>query len=186
MINDVSREGFRWIKLWQFFRLFLPKNRRVLMRMEKVGDLNLEVLEAIVGKKYKGIIFDFDETLAPNYGQILDENFELIRRLLVSGVKVVIFSNMKESNRYDGLKKMGVKIHKTIYPKPDKRGFRECCEMMALSVSEVLMVGDNLITDGGAMNVGIDFILVNAIPTQEKFRINRLIQRAMKKIVNSL
>ena len=186
MVNDVSREGFRWIKLWQFFRLFLPKNRRVLMRMEKVGGLNFEVLEAIAGKKYKGVIFDFDETLAPNYGQILDENFELIRGLVAAGMKVVIFSNMKESERYDELKKLGVKVHKTIYPKPDVRGFKECCEMMELSSSEVLMVGDNLMTDGGAMNAGIDFVLVSPIPTKENFRMNRLVQKTMRKIVNSL
>jgi len=186
LIDDVSREGFRWIKLQQFFRLFLPKNRQVLMRMEKVSGLDFEVLEAMTGKKYKGVIFDFDETLAPNYGQVLDENFELIRGLIEGGLKVTVFSNMKESCRYDELKKLGVKVHKTLYPKPHAKGFIECCEMMGVGVRDVLMVGDNLMTDGGAMNVGIDFILVEPVPTKEKFRIERLVQKTMRKIVNSL
>lgn len=185
MENDVSREGFRWIKLWQFFRLFLVKNRKILMRMEKVGGLNMEVLEAMTGKKYKGVIFDFDETLAPNYGDILDENVKLLRGLVSAGLRVAIFSNMKESPRYDELKKFGVLVHRTVYPKPDVRGFQECCEIMGLKADEVLMMGDNLLTDGGAMNAGIDFILVEPVPTKERST-KRLVQKTLRKIVNAL
>ena len=184
LTDDVNREGFRWIKLWQFFRVLSPGSKRVLTRLQKVSGIDMKTLESMTGKKYKGIIFDFDETLAPNYGQILDENFELIRELLISGLKVTIFSNMKESDRYDELKKLGVKVHKTVYPKPHAKGFLECCEMMGLNVGDVLMVGDNLMTDGGAMNVGIDFILVEPVPTKEKFRMNRLVQKTLRRITN--
>lgn len=183
--RDVSREGFRWIKLAQFFRLFLPWVSRAVLRVDKVTDLNLDELERKLGKKFKGVILDFDETLASNHGGILDENFKYVEKLLKSGRRGVIYSNMIETPRYDRLKKIGVKVCNTVYPKPDCRGFEECCKELGCEPREVLMVGDNLITDGGAIKVGIDFVKVRPVPTKEG-RFDRLGQRIPRWVVDKI
>lgn len=183
--RDISREGFRWIKLIQFFKLFLPRASRVVLRVNKITDLNLDELERKLGKKFKGIILDFDETLAPNHGEILEKNFKYVEKLLRSGKRIVIYSNMIETPRYSSLKKIGVKVCNTIYPKPDRKGFEECCKGIGCEMGEVLVIGDNLITDGGAISAGMDFVKVEPVPTKEG-RFDRLGQRIPKWITNKI
>jgi len=184
VFDDTSREGFRWIKLMQIFKLVLPWNSKTVSRVSKVADLDLKALEGRLGKEYACIIFDFDETLAPNHGEILAENFEYISGLVRNGKKIVIFSNMIETPRYAELKKIGVQVCRSPYPKPDARGFEECCVMTGATIKECLMVGDSFITDGGAIRAGMDFVKVTPIPTDEP-RFSRLRQKITRLIVEA-
>jgi predicted HAD superfamily phosphohydrolase YqeG len=89
------------------------------------------------------------------------------------GIKIVIFSNMKMSDRYDPLiakvkeaTGFEMKIITSPYAKPDAQGFIDCVKELGLKAGEdELMIGDNFITDGGSIQVGIPFIKVDPIMT---------------------
>ncbi len=115
------------------------------------------------------MILDIDECVAPHHGEVLPENVDHIVEMVQQGIKVIIFSNMKASERYQPIiDKTGgaVGVHMSKHAKPDSRGFIECCERMNLDPEKVIMVGDNFITDGGAIRAGIDFVKVEPIKTE--------------------
>ncbi len=163
--SDKGREGITLYKLKQIIRLFKKENRQVLLDLDKFTDLDLSEINKKYQKNYQGLILDFDETLSPLGGKILPENEEKIAELLKENFKIVIFSNMRVSDRYDSLLKKGVKLITSKYAKPDPRGFQECLKVLNLSPKEVVMIGDNLVTDGGSMAAGIDFIRIKPIFT---------------------
>jgi hypothetical protein len=47
-----------------------------------------------------------DECIAEHHGKILEENLEIIKNLLANDWKIIIYSNMKKSDRYDELEKL--------------------------------------------------------------------------------
>jgi HAD superfamily hydrolase (TIGR01509 family) len=52
--------------------------------------------------------------------------------------------------------------------KPDPRIFRTACDLLGLPPTEVLMVGDDLPADGGAVALGCAFHLVRPLPVAER------------------
>lgn len=183
--SDISREGLTKEKLLHPLRLFRPKNNYAVAKIQKFTHLRIDDLNEILDRNIQGIILDVDECVAPHHGEILPENVAHIVNMVNAGVKVIIFSNMKASERYQPVidKTDGaVEVHMSKYAKPDKRSFLECCEKMGLDPKDVLMVGDNFITDGGAIRAGIDFVKVNPVKTEEKFskKLKRIPQTASR------
>jgi predicted HAD superfamily phosphohydrolase YqeG len=106
-------------------------------------------------------------------------------------IRIAIFSNMKAGTRYMPFietVKAGtgreIPIITSRYPKPDPRGFLESSEKLQLSQKDqVVMIGDNFVTDGGCIRAGIPFIKVDPVPTDESIfkKLTRSPQTASRK-----
>lgn len=164
--EDVTREGLTLAKLAQPFKLLCPSNTCAIAKLPLFESINLRILERSRGP-IKGIILDIDETVAPHHGEITQQNMDLIKEWVIEGRKIVIFSNMKKSQRYAELEALGIKVITSRFSKPDARGFEECLAAMGLKAHEAIMIGDNFITDGGAVPAGIDFVKVEPVKTEE-------------------
>lgn len=175
-MNDISREGLTFEKVRQLGRLFRPKFNCAIAKVSGFPVINISRINELLRTNFKGVILDVDECVAPHHGEVLQENVEAIIDMVRDGVKIVIFSNMKASDRYDSLIESvfeatgyKIKIIMSRYAKPDKRGFDECVSAFDLQEGEqVLMVGDNLVTDGGCIGAGIPFIKVRPIKTKNE------------------
>ena len=160
--KDNPREGLTVLKLLQLLKLFLPHNTRTLARLDKFKDLDIEKLNKLSDLNIKGIIIDTDDCIAYNHGEILPENIEHIKKLNKKGIKIVIYSNMAKTERYEPVEKY-VKILTNLPPKPSKKGFRQAVKTLALPKSQIVMIGDNYITDSGSIHIGVPFIKVKPI-----------------------
>ncbi|MDD4151538.1 MAG: HAD-IA family hydrolase [Candidatus Gracilibacteria bacterium] len=182
---DKSREGLTLNKISHTLKVFLSKEAtNAILFVDKFGDINFDFFKEN-GKK--GIILDIDECVAPHHGNILDENMKIIKNIFENGWKIVIYSNMKKTSRYEDLEKLGIKVITSKYAKPDERGFKECLENLSLDTKSTLMIGDNFLTDGGAIYAGIEFIKVKPIETEEKNRkIARQVQLLMREIIDKI
>lgn len=159
---DQSREGFTWLKILQLFRLFLPKNTKTLTTLKKFSDFSPQKINKKYGIKIKGIILDVDETISVNRGKILPENIKHLEKLLSLGIKIVLMSNMVKTSRYNALnKKIIVMIN--FSPKPEASGFKKAIKCLGVPKKNIVMIGDNYITDGGAIQLGIPFIFIEPI-----------------------
>ena len=125
-------------------------------------NLDIEKLNKLSGFNIKGIILDTDDCIAHNHGDILPENVEHIKELNKKGIKIVIYSNMAKSDRYEPIEKYA-KILTNLPPKPSKNGFRQAVEATGVPKSQVIMIGDNYITDSGSIHIGVPFIKVEPI-----------------------
>ncbi len=163
-IIDENREGPSLLKFVQLFKLFIPKNTRTLLRLKKFENLDLQKLNKITGLQIKALIVDCDDCISYNHGAILEENISHLKKLLKQGTKIVIYSNMKHSARYDVLP-AEIKVLTNLKPKPDVDGFKKAIRSLGVDKKHIAMVGDNYITDAGCLYVGIPFIKVKPIET---------------------
>lgn len=160
--EDQNREGINFTKIVQLFRLLRPRNTKTLARLQKFTDLDLDKIQAKTGVEIKGIIVDVDDTISYQHGKILEENVKHIKNLRSQGVKFAVLSNMKRTSRYDVIENDAIIL--TNFPaKPDPRGFEEACKKLQLPKKNIVMVGDNYVTDGGAIRAGINFVYVKPI-----------------------
>lgn len=172
--QDISREGVTMDKAWQLGRLFRPKNNHAIAKVEKFANIDIQKLNELLGANFKGVILDVDECVSPHHEEVLDVNVDAIIEMINQGIKIVIFSNMKLSDRYVPLIEkvkestgFEIKIITSKHAKPDPRGFEESVEALNLGEGEdVLMIGDNFLTDGGSIRAGIPFIKVKPIKTE--------------------
>lgn len=174
--KDHSREGLTLLKLLHAFSLFLPKNTITLARLKKFSDLDLTKIKN--GPDVKGIILDVDGCIAYNHQEILPENLQKIKELTDLGIKIVIYSNMIWSPRYEKLK--NVTVLTGVTAKPSKKGFEMALKMLSLPKENVVVIGDNYLTDGGAIKLGIPFIHVEPLPEKShslKTKINNSLRR---------
>lgn len=179
---DQSREGVTLSKILQLFKLLLPKNTKTLARLDKFTDLDLAKIKELKGVDIKGIILDIDGCVSFNHGEIFKENVEYINKLIGQGIKIVIYSNMAKTNRYDVLDSR-IKVLTNVPPKPEKAGFEEACGQLGLPKENIVMVGDNYVTDGGAIGAGINFIEVKPL-RREKENIFEIVHSAIRSVAH--
>ncbi|MBI4994754.1 HAD hydrolase-like protein [Candidatus Peregrinibacteria bacterium] len=181
-ITDISREGLTIQKLLQLFLLLFPANNTALAKVDDFSSLDIAEINKQFWLEIKGVILDIDECVAPHHGEILPENIEAIK-CLQRQVRILVFSNIKKTDRYAELEELGIRVHLSRYAKPDPRGFEECCAELSMQSNEVLMIGDNFMTDGGAVRAGCHFAKVKPITTDEKWhkKLRRLPQIASRK-----
>lgn len=174
MQEDVSREGLTGEKVAQLGRLFVPSLNHAIAKVNSFSVIDISRINELLGTNFKGVILDVDECVAPHHGEVLQENVNSIIEMVKQGVKIVIFSNMKASERYNPLidavrESTGyeIKVVMSHYAKPDPRGFSECVDELGLAEGEkALMIGDNFVTDGGAIKARIPFVKVKPVKTQ--------------------
>lgn len=180
--SDKSREWVTIPKIIQPFRvLFSKRATQVLAWYRSFDNIDIELLKQ---NGIEWIILDVDECIAPHHGQILNLYYQKIQELLQAWFKIVIYSNMKKSSRYEDLEKLWIQVITSKYAKPDKRWFEECLERLWLNASEVAMVWDNYLTDWWAIWAWIPFIKIKPIETLDKKSISRRFQIWFRSMVD--
>src|SRR5699024_4237341 len=134
----------------------------------------------------KGILTDLDNTLiAWNHPEGTAETVEWIEKMRSEGIPVLILSN----NYHHRVKKVAHLLNVPFVPnalKPLGTGFKRAARKIELPKDQLVMVGDQIITDiKGANTAGIRSILVKPIVDSDAWntKINRFFEM---KIMNRL
>lgn len=130
----------------------------------------------------KGVITDLDNTLVewdrPSATPELEKWFEDIK---AHGIAVTIVSNNNEKRVQDFADPLGIPF---IFEarKPMVRAFKRAMKEMRLSKDEVVVIGDQLLTDVfGGNRTGLHTILVVPVAQTDGFftKFNRLVERRL-------
>lgn len=116
-----------------------------------------------LAKRYKGVIFDIDNTLVPHGAPATEEAVCLFERIHRLGMKTMLVSNNGE-----GRVKPFADALQTAYVykagKPKKRGYQEAIRKMGISTADTLFLGDQIFTDvWGANRTGMDTMLTEPV-----------------------
>jgi len=161
-----TREGLTFYKLWRFISLpFSPSKVKTWFAVNSFEDISPSQL---VNSGIQGVLLDADGVLGPNGTQSFSEPIKHhVQSFLNQGIKVAIYTNARE-DRFDQFK--NVIIVTNVQAKPNPQGFKNAIiDFLELTdYQKVCMVGDNYITDGGAIELGIPFIYVTPLKGNEK------------------
>ena len=159
------REGLQWVKIRRFLALpFSPDALRTYQAVQRFEDISIDRL---ITDGIKGVLLDADGTLGPHHTREFPQSVrDHVRKMAAAGLRVAIFTNAME-DRFDGFE--GVSIVTDVPPKPDPRGFEIAMkrDLRLDAPATVCMIGDNYITDGGAIDAGMRFIHVHPVPGPE-------------------
>ncbi|WP_096270652.1 YqeG family HAD IIIA-type phosphatase [Paucisalibacillus globulus] len=132
----------------------------------------------------KGIITDLDNTLvAWNVKEATPEVVNWFKLMKDNGIKVTIISNNKEDRVKMFSEPLGTPFVFSAR-KPLRRAFKTAAKQMELNKEEIVVVGDQLLTDvlGGNSAGFYTILVVPIVKTDEKItQVNRKIER---KIMN--
>jgi HAD superfamily phosphatase (TIGR01668 family) len=173
--SNAPREGLKWVKIKRFLTLpFSPKSLKTYKAVQRFEEVPIDVLAA---DGIKGVLLDADGTLGPHHTRMFSESIRNhVGKMVTHGLRVAIYTNAME-DRFDGFE--GVVIVTDVPPKPDPRGFKIAMKkyLQLNDPATVCMIGDNYITDGGAIDAGMRFIHVQPVPGPENpfHRITRFI-----------
>ena len=161
------REGLKWVKVRRFLTLpFSPKCLKTYMAVDQFEGVPIERL---VEDGIKGVLLDADGTLGSHHTRVFSESVRNhVAHMIAAGLRVAIYTNAME-DRFETFE--GVAIVTDVPAKPDPRGF-EIAMKQYLQLDDpatVCMIGDNYITDGGAIDAGMRFIHVQPVPGPENF-----------------
>lgn len=135
--------------------------------------------EKIKSRGIKCILFDLDNTLAPDKVKKPSEKLiEFINKLKEMGFKVIIFSN-SHKQRIRPFKEGLMVDAAYLSRKPFKGKFLKVMKIYGYTESEIAIVGDQLLTDIlGGNNVNITTILINPISKNDGIftKFNRIIE----------
>lgn len=138
------------------------------------NDINLDLLK---DKGIKVILCDLDNTLVPNDVEYpSDIHFEFVKRVEANNFRFVIISNNKEKRVGKFANKLNVE-YICDAKKPLKFVFNKVFKKYNVSPSEVVLIGDQIMTDVlGANRCDVTSILIDQIVTRDIFytRINRI------------
>lgn len=158
------------------YRLFVPSEY-----VKKVTDITPE---SLTEKGIRGVITDLDNTLVewdrPDATPML---IDWLRTLKEAGIQVVIVSNNKELRVKSFADPLGIPF---IFQarKPMGRAFRRALKILNATKEEVVVIGDQMLTDvfGGNRN-GMHTILVIPVAQSDGSftRFNRMVERRIMK-----
>jgi len=149
-----------------FFKsvLFRRRTEGADAYLDEFGDFDVEKLRFLTRKKLSAILLDVDGCIAPPCDNIYGKNLDKIKELCGQDMKIGIYSNCRDLPRLDPLKAMDIRIYDGNEPKPGYRGFLNACAFFGFDPKETWMVGDNPLTDGGAIGVLNGMAFVKPIP----------------------
>ena len=163
--SSTPREGLKWVKIKRFFTLpFSPASLKTYKAVQRFEDIPIEVLTA---DGIEGVLLDADGTLGPHHTRVFSDSVKNhVEKMVARGLRVAIYTNAME-DRFEAFK--GVAIVTQVPAKPDPRGFEIAMKRyLKLDHPETIcMIGDNYITDGGAIDAGMRFIHVRPLPGPE-------------------
>ena len=173
--SSAPREGLKWVKIKRFLALpFSPARLSTYRAVKRFEDVPIDPL---VADGIRGVLLDADGTLGPHHTRVFSDSVRAhVHKMVHSGLRVAIYTNAWE-DRFEGFE--GVAVVTGVPPKPDPRGF-ETAMKKTLQLDDpatVCMIGDNYITDGGAIDAGMRFIHVRPVLGPENFlhRVTRFI-----------
>ncbi len=142
--------------------------------------------EKLKERGIKCILFDLDNTLAPLSLKKPNKKIkELFIKLKKMGFKTIIFSNSGKSRLKPFKEELEVDCAFNC-KKPMRKKFDVILKEYKYTVSEIVIIGDNIITDIlGGNKVGITTILVNPISNKEALT-TRIIRKYEKIIMRKL
>lgn len=140
--------------------------------------------DSLIKQGIKTLFFDLDNTLiAYDQDELNDKEISLLHELN-SKFKIVIMSN-------SGYKRVSYALRNIDIPflwhamKPTKIGFKKALEIHGSKKEEVMMIGDQLMTDVyGAHRAGLNVILVGSVKRssdRKLTKMNRMIEHKMIK-----
>ena len=148
----------------------------------------------LLEKGIKCLLFDLDNTCVPYIEKKptkeLKNHFDMLKDM---GFKVIIFSNSPKKRLEPFKKYLNVDCCAKA-GKPKKKKYLQTLELYRLDLSNVAIIGDQLLTDiYGGNKVGITTILVNPISKIdmpltkinrfiEKYQINKMTKKELFKI----
>lgn len=137
----------------------------------------------------KFILFDLDNTLVPYSDKVPNKKIvELFTSLKEKGFRVMIFSNSSCKRLKPFKEQLNVECHHRAW-KPSPKKFIKVLKDLKCTVSEVAIIGDQLLTDiYGGNRVGITTILVNPISKKDYWftKINRHREKSLIKRLSKL
>lgn len=144
--------------------------------------------QKLIDRGVKCILFDLDNTLVPfHIKEANDKIAVLFNELREKGLKVIIFSNSPKK-RVNIFKETLAVDCLANAKKPSKRGFETIMNKYKYNITEIAIVGDQMLTDiVGGNNVGVTTVLVNPVSTKDPIwtRPNRYFERRiMRKLRN--
>lgn len=138
-------------------------------------------------KKYRGVIFDVDNTLVPHGAAAEQRTVELFERLHRLGIKTMLVSNNGEK-RLEPLAKMLSTDYVPKAGKPKKKGYERAIQKLSVGKEKILFVGDQIFTDiWGANRVGLDTILtepVDASTDEVQIVVKRWLEKPFRRVRN--
>ncbi len=167
--------------------LKLPFNKwltRTVLDLEKFEDLDIDKIR----KSVSGLVLDTHGTLYPRGAETIEPAVvEKLREIRAKFDKVCVFPDNGEYSPV--FEQLRIPMMKNSPPKPDPRGFeRAAYDYLKLKPRQCAAVGDNLLTDGGALQAGMDLILVDPLVGNESFfyKMGRSYARKIKKFHDRL
>ncbi len=175
---DENREGLNMDKLSFGFNLpWNPEHTETLFDLEKFEDMDVDKVRIYT----HALVLDVDGTLVEHHGNVFQPAVVEKLREIRAKMKVCVFSNNDQEREIFG--QLAIPVVKNATPKPSPMGFdRAARHYLQMNPDQCTMVGDNLLTDGGAKQVGMHLILVDPIPGKEGImhRLTRSYGRMMK------
>lgn len=168
---------------WGTKLLTTPYYTRTIRDLQKFEDLQVEEFRRFGG----GLVLDVHGTLL-GYGSgafapaVVEKLREIRARL-----QVCVLPDHDEE--YSIFQELRIPVAKYSAPKPDPAAFeRAAHNYLNLKPEQCIMVGDNLLTDGGAKQTGMGMILVDPLPGSEGlgYKMGRGYARAVKKLHDKL
>lgn len=148
---------------------------------KSIYTINYDIL---ILRGIKCLLIDLDNTIVPLTIDKPNKKIkELFEELKSKGFKLIIFSNSPKSRVKSFKDELNIDCCANAQ-KPFKKKFLKVLDEYNLNVTEVAIIGDQLLTDiRGGNNIGITTILVNPIGTKERIitKINRVIEKGIYK-----
>lgn len=125
-----------------------------------------------LSRRYKGVIFDIDNTLVPHGAPADAQAVCLFEKIHSLGMKTMLVSNNGEAR----VKPFADKV-KTEYVykagKPKKKGYEAAVKKMGAKAEQILFIGDQIFTDvWGANRAGMDTMLTEPVdPSTDEIQI---------------
>ena len=167
--NAGPREGLSWAKISRFLSLFFqPSRLTTYLSAKRFEEIPLNTL---LQDGIEGVLIDADGTMGTHHTREFDTSvLEHVKKMLQQGLKVAIYTNAFE-DRFRSFENLGIKIVNNVPPKPDRTGFEIAMKefLQLQDPSKICMIGDNYITDGGAIDAGMHFIYIQPIKGNEPF-----------------
>lgn len=153
-------------------------------RCGKIADISVAWLQAQGVKK---LILDVDNTLLPwDAMEASAENLEWLECVHAAGIGIMLLSNNGGARLKHIREQVGLPAVSWA-AKPLPLGFKRALHQMSLEGrSEVLVIGDQLITDVlGAKSLGLKVMWVKSLAEKE-FLVTRLTRKVEKIVINRL
>lgn len=162
-----EREGLTWAKVSRFVSLpFQPSRLSTYLAAKRFEEVPLNIL---LQDGIEGVLIDADGTMGPHHTREFDSSvLDHVQKMIQQGLIIAIYTNAAE-DRFQSFEKLGVKIVNNVPPKPDPAGFTIAMkEFLGLQDPfKICMIGDNYITDGGAVDAGMRFIYIQPVKGSE-------------------